>query len=393
MIVHAPYPKAETRVEREAHAAQRRGWSVDVIATRDPGEPEQETGPDGIRIFRMPVRRVRGGSALVVLREYLGFLVLAARKAAGLHGREPYAVVQVHNPPDFLLLAALVPRLRGARVVFDVHDLAPELFALRFAGRPGSSALLETLRLLERLALRFADAVVTVHEPYRRLLLERGVPDEKIVVALNSPEEELIPDPVDDGAASRGGARFRVVYHGTITPHYGLATLVDAAGRIAADVPSLALEIYGAGDALPDLKRQADELGIRDRFTFSDGFLGNREVLERVRGADVGVIANLAVERNKEALPTKLFEYAAMGIPVVSSDLPAIREYFSDDEVRFSEPGDAEALARALAEIAHDPAAARERAERARVRYESYRWNVSGEDYLALLARMAERRG
>ena len=53
--------------------------------------------------------------------------------------RRRYAIVQVHNPPDFLLLAALGPRLLGARMILDVHDLAPDMFNMRFGGRRGAA--------------------------------------------------------------------------------------------------------------------------------------------------------------------------------------------------------------------------------------------------------------
>jgi glycosyltransferase involved in cell wall biosynthesis len=116
--------------------------------------------------------------------------------------------------------------------------------------------------------------------------------------------------------------------------------------------------------------------------------LPHRDVLERVHGASVGVVCNLPIELNQAALPSKLFEYVALGIPVVSADLPAIREYFSPDEVLFFRAGDAHALATALREVATHPEAARMRAAAARRRYEEYRWQANAERYAALLERL-----
>jgi glycosyltransferase involved in cell wall biosynthesis len=385
MVVHGPYPRSETRVEREARAARAHGWDVDVLAMREPDEQAEETGADGVRVFRLPLTRVRSSSPLHVAREYLGFTLLATLKTAKLHRRNHYTVVQIHNPPDFLVAAGVYPRLRGAKIVFDVHDFAPELFELRFAGRRGARTALAILGAVERLALRFADAVVTVHEPYRRGVIARGVPPAKITVALNSPDEQLLPPP----GRTDGGAGFRVVYHGTITPHYGLETLVEAIALVRDDIPELVVEVYGGGDALDDVKARADELGVRALFRFSDGFLASRDVLQRVQGANVGVVANLPVERNKAALPTKLFEYTAMEIPVVSSDLEAVQEYFSGDEVRFFTAGDSTALAEAIRSVAADPGSAAQQAARARARYEEYRWSLSAERYAAMLESLA----
>jgi glycosyltransferase involved in cell wall biosynthesis len=384
MLVHGPYPLGEGRVAREALAAVDAGWQVDVVAMRNPGEPAKEI-VDGVTVFRLPLSHERGSRAIAITREYLGFTALATAKVAALAARRRYGVIHVHNPPDFLMLAALPPRLFGASVVFDVHDLAPELFAMRFRGRTGFGTIDRALRLVERLATLAATAVITVHEPYRRALEARGVPSEKITVVLNSLDERLLPA----AAALAVPNSFRVVYHGTIAPHYGVELLVEAAARSAPDVPNLRLEIYGDGDALPTVRSRVEALDLSDRVHVAGHFLPHREVLERVGSASAGVICNLPIELNKAALPTKLFEYAALGVPIVTADLPAIREHFSPQEVRFFRAASADQLAEALRDVAADPEAAKARASAARRRYEEYRWPVSARRYVALLERLS----
>src|SRR5262245_17913368 len=107
MVVHGPYPIGEPRVTRQARAALEAGFDVDVVATRRPDEPTSEV-VDGVRVFRLPVEHRRGGGILWILREYLGFTLLATLKVARLSARRRYAVVQVHNPPDFLIAAAMI---------------------------------------------------------------------------------------------------------------------------------------------------------------------------------------------------------------------------------------------------------------------------------------------
>ena len=98
--------------------------------------------------------------------------------------------------------------------------------------------------------------------------------------------------------------------------------------------------------------RRRIDLGLESVKTFDGRYLPQREALECVLGASVGVVANLGHPRNHAALPVKLLEYVAMGIPVVTSDLAAIRDYFTEDEVWFYPPGDSEALATGLIEVA-----------------------------------------
>jgi glycosyltransferase involved in cell wall biosynthesis len=389
MLVHGPYPLSEGRVVGEAVAALDAGWQVDIVAMRFPGEPAEEI-VDGITVVRLPLSHAWGTGVLAVAQEYLGFTVLATAKLAALAVRNRYRVIHVHNPPDFLILAALAPRLLGARVVFDVHDFASELFAVRFEGQRGSGAMVRLLQLVERLATRFASAVVTVHDPYRRALELRGVPPDKITVVLNSLDERLLPSASATATAQEG---FRVVYHGTITPQYGVVLLVEAVARVALDVPSVTLEIYGDGDALPQVRARVNELGLSDRVHLSGRFLPHSEVLERIRSASVGVVCNLPIERNEAAVPTKLFEYAVLGVPIATADLIAIREYFSPREVRFFLAGSSDALAEALLEIAEAPAGAKARASAARRRYEDYRWELSARRYVDLLESLSPAGG
>jgi glycosyltransferase involved in cell wall biosynthesis len=378
--VHGPYPVGEPRVARQAQAALRAGYEVDVIAMRQTNEPALED-VEGVRVLRLPIAHRRGASAARVFVEYLGFTALASFTAAALSARRRYAVVQVNNPPDFLIAVALVPKLLGARVAFDVHDLSPDMFGMRFGSARGARAAAAVLLRLERLATRLADVVVTVHEPYRRELEARGVPSGKITVVMNTLDERLLPAPVQRPR----DAGFRVAYHGTVTPHYGVQILLEAVALIAGDIADLRLQIYGEGDAVPALRRRAAELGIGDRMEITDRYLPQREVLRRIRGASVGVVPNLPNPLNRYALSSKLFEYVALGIPVVSADLPTLRAHFSDDEVRFFTAGDARSLAAALLAVHGDPAAAAARVDAARRRYEAYRWSENERRYLAAL--------
>ena len=367
--------------------ALRQGYEVDIVATRQPGEPAEEY-VEGVRVIRLPVAHTMGGGAGRIISEYAAFSLLASAHLARLALKRRYAIVHVHNPPDFLVAAALIPRLLGSRVIFDIHDLSPDMFNMRFDGRRGAGVADRLLRGIERWATRIADGVITVHDGYARELVKRGVPPGKLTVVMNSVDERSLPQPLN---SSNEG--FRVVYHGTVTPPYGLELVVEAVARISSRVPGIQLDVYGTGDAVAAARDRATALGVAERVYFTDRYLPHAEVLDRVQSADVGVIPNLPTQLNRFALSSKLFEYVALGVPVVSADLPTIREHFADDEVRFFRAGDGDALADALHEVASDVAAARARAERALQRYEAYRWPRNAAKYAELLSRITSQAG
>ncbi len=320
-----------------------------------------------------------------MLYEYLMFALLAALMLAPSALRRRYAVVQIHNPPDFLLIAGVLPRLFGSTLLLDVHDLSSHMFGARFSGRL-SVVISRLLVLLERLAGLMADGVITVHEPYRRELINHGIPAEKISVVMNVPDEGVL-EAAEHGKTARNASEFVVAYHGTISGWYGVDLVLDALGALRSEVPTARAMILGDGDARVKLQERALDIGLADHVEFSDGWVAADQALARAASATCGVIPNRPTELNRFALSTKLFEYLALGLPVVVAGLETLTAHFGADEVTFFRPGDAGSLARALIWVAANPQEAAAKTERARERVErEYSWTANRRRYLATLA-------
>jgi glycosyltransferase involved in cell wall biosynthesis len=376
MVVHAHYPLGEPRGEREARAAVEAGWDVHVICLQAEGEPSVET-IDGIHITRLPIAHVRGVGRLRLVAEYAGFALLAAVSVVKVHRRLPINVTYIHAPPDFLIIAALIPRLMGSGVVLDIHDLSPHLYEARFGRGVFAHIAERALRLVELGACAVADRVVTVHAQYRDELILHGVRRGKIGLVMNAPDPavlEQVRSAVHQPAPSQP---FTVAYHGTITDWYGVDLIIEALARLDGRVRGLRGMILGEGDALASAESLARELGLEERIEFSRRYLPHVEALRRVASASCGVIPNRPSPLNRFALSSKLLEYVELGIPVVVARLETLAAHFGPDEVTFFEPGNAESLSDAIAWIAENSQEAREKAERARKRAEAYAWPES----------------
>jgi len=187
-------------------------------------------------------------------------------------------------------------------------------------------------------------------------------------------------------AVDRDGSEFIVAYHGTISGWYGVDLLLDALIELRSEVPSARAIILGDGDARVELQERARRLGLAKYVEFSDGWVEEEQALARAAGASCGVIPNRPTELNRFALSTKLFEYLALGLPVVASGLETLTAHFGSEEVTFFAPGDASSLAQALVWVALHPQEAAVKTERARERIErDYSWTASRERYLATL--------
>lgn len=381
VVVHAYYPLAEPRVERAAHAAAEAGWTVTVVALRAKGESRDEVVHE-VRVRRLPVGHRRGVGFARLLGEYVAFVGLATIEILRLATRGPIDVVHINAPPTFLICAALPARLRRARIVLDIHDLEWHMYAARF--RSESSTIGRGLTAITRMASRLADAVLTVHEPYRSELVKSGVSAEKVTVMMNTPDPRAV---ARAGQARTQPSRdFVIAYHGTLTHWYGVDLVIDAVKRLVPDVPSVRARIIGDGDALPALRVQARELGVAERIEFSGRYLPFEKTLEAVAECSCGVVPNRPSELNRFALSSKLFEYVALGLPAVVADLETLRLHFDETEAVFFRAGDADALAEALRTIAQDPERASARVRAAAKRADAYSWERQRRIYLDLIS-------
>jgi glycosyltransferase involved in cell wall biosynthesis len=351
-----------------------------MVVLRRLGEPAYEE-VNGVRIHRLPVEHHRGGM-LHYLREYAAFCLLAAQKVTALHLKQKFRLVQVDNLPDFLVFSAMVPKLSGARTLLYIADNAPELLVDVHGYRPGHP-LVRMLSLAQRASAAVADHILAPSRATGRVIAQRGVAADKISVVLNCPDDRIFAQrrPRD---RERSPGEFRIVTHGTLTPHYGLLALIDALPLIAAEATGLQVDIYGDGEQRPILEQRARERGVNEHVTFH-GYIPHEEIPDRLCAADAaysGLLSDLF-------MANKTLESVAMGVPLAISRWSSHLDYFPEDSVSYFEPGDPADIARAFLEIYRDPAGARQRAERAADLFdESYDWEAQRAVYLTVTGRL-----
>jgi len=389
MVVHAHYPLGETRVERQAAALIEQGYEVDIICLR--GDDEAAVSVEkGANVYRLPLQRHKGHGSMVQLLEYLAFFVLAFWRLLRLHLQRKYGVVQVHNLPDFLVFAALIPKITGTHVILDIHDLMPEFFASKSDSHM-QSFLVRLLILQEQLSCRFADQVITVTSEWRETLIRRGVPAAKVAVVMNVADARIFHQlPAEQGASSNG--KFKLIYHGTITKRYGVDLMLQAVKQAAERVANIQLTVHGSGEFLEDSVLFASELNLTDIVHFSTNFLPTSDLPKLIRGAHVGIVPNQSNVFTDGILPTKLMEYVALGVPVIAARTPAIQAYFDDTMVQFFEPGNVDDLANCIVSLGHDRKRLNRLAHNADRFNEQYSWDKVAAEYVALVDRLNGRR-
>lgn len=385
MVVHARYPVGEPRVEREADTLIKQGFTVDVICLRHPDEPKFEV-VDGINVYRLPVRRHKDKGVVVQLFEYLSFLFYAFWRLAFPPRR--YQSVQLHGPPDFLVFAALIPRLRGAKVILDIHDLMPEFYMARF--KSDENIFVRILKLQERLACGFAHHVITVTEPWRQTLVRRGVAEAKTSVVMNVPGDrfeqgnELPPPPPDDST------ELRLIYHGNITERYGLDMVAQALPKVLEKAPNLQWIIHGRGDYLPAFEQLLADLGLTDYVKITTHFIPTEELSGFIRSAHVGLVPYRNDVFTDGILPTKMMEYTKVGLPVIAAKTTAIQAYFDDDMAKFFTPENIDELAAAIEDMYTNRAQLTTLRQNLQRFNQTYNWPKQAESYVNTLRTLVE---
>ena len=382
MLAHSYYEE-DPRVRREAEALAAAGHRVDVFALRRPGDPATVT-IDGVVVHQLPVQRHQGARLRVYLREYLSFFARSIVVLTRSHIRHRYALVQVHTLPDFLVFATLPLRLVGVPVILDLHEAMPEFFSARFGARSGGLGV-RLLRLQESLACRFATAIVTVNQALGDRLVGLGVDPRKLTIVPNAPSLVRFSPAAHPSRSFMEDGTLRLVYTGALSPTYELDVAFEAVAKLVEADSDLdvRLDLYGRDFAEVPLPELAERLGIIDRVTFHDR-IAIDAVPAALAATDIGLAPTRRTPFTDYSLSTKVFEYAAMGKPVVASRLPMVVATFADDVVTY-EPGDAGDLARAVRDVVRDTDSRKARVERARARVQGLSWEVEALRYLALV--------
>lgn len=335
LVENNAYPY-DVRVRSEAEALHAAGYEVAVIAPRSAGQPWTED-VGGVRVYRFPAPP-GGGGALGYALEF-GYATLAMLfLAVWVALRRGIDVVHAANPPDTLWLIGALFRLFGGRFVYDVHDLAPEIYLSRHR-TPRRGALYWILRAFERCSFAFADVVIATNESYRNIALQRGGkrPGEVFVVR-NGPR--LAYKPVDPGPPLPGRAAHLIGYVGTIGPQDGLDHWLRAIHEMVFGLQrrDFLAVIIGDGDALPGVQALATELGISPWVRFT-GRLPPQEVRRCLSAADVCVQPDPANPLNDKSTMVKLMEYMALGKPTVAFDLAETR-FSAGEAALYARPND-----------------------------------------------------
>lgn len=381
IVENLPVPP-DYRVWRIAQTLRDAGHRVTVISPATRAFPAGAFEIEGIRVWRhsLPFEARSLWSYPV---EYGWALWHELWLSARLYWRERFDVVHICNPPDLLWIVAMVWKMFGVKVVYDHHDLCPELILAK-SGCTRPEELPVTRRMIYRLTVwlerrshRLADIVLATNESYARITRERhGVAAEKVSVVKTAPRTEELPEA--PAACGRAQGVARIAYVGVMAKQDGVDGLLRAAKILREELRrEFELVLIGDGPERTVLERQAEELGLKESVVFK-GFLPRAEVRRELLQCVMGVTPDPACPMNNASTMLKVLDYMACGLPQVAYDLPEHR-VSAGEAALYAAPGDERGFAVLMAHLLDHPALRRELGEAGRRRMREMVWEKNGE--------------
>jgi glycosyltransferase involved in cell wall biosynthesis len=384
MIVHNYYFD-DARVRSYVEALTSAGHQVDVLCMRSRKRSLIKV-QNGLRIFTIPLSRLdknygnyffEYGLAIILYTVWLLYLFIKNR----------YQVIHIHNMPDFLILTALIPRIFGAKLILDIHDPMPEFYKSKYVHKQNGIGV-KLMLFQEKLSASLAHKLITANPIFRNNLIKRGIRPKKISVINNIPDPKIFKRNIFLRSETVKNGYFRMIYPGTIAPRYGLDTAIRALQFLIKRIDHPRLIIIGSQTKdkyVIELAALAKKLGVSNFVRFIPA-VPLEAIPSHIIQADVGIYAARPDPHMNIAVPGKVIEYAVMGIPIVSTRLKVIEEFFTDSAVLLFEPGNHEQFADCILELYNNPLRRKELVQNAdKIFVSRHDWKKEQKVYFDLL--------
>jgi glycosyltransferase involved in cell wall biosynthesis/peptidoglycan/xylan/chitin deacetylase (PgdA/CDA1 family) len=381
MLVHSIY-ESDNRVRRYAETLARRGDYVDVIALCGGNTPLGVETINGVTVHHIQHRKYNERSKWTFAWRLLRFLITSSICITKRHERLKYDLIHIHNIPDFLVFAAWYPKMTGAKIILDIHDIVPEFFASKFE-TGDRSHYVSWLKIVEKFSARFADQVIVSNHLWYETLLSRSVPAGKCTVILNHVDPAIFYR----RSRTRNDGKFIILFPGSFQWHQGLDIAIEAFSKLKDAVPNAELHLYGTGSTESDLVELAKRLDLNGKVKFCGG-LPLDHIADVIANSDLGVVPKRADSFGNQAYSTKIMEFMSQGVPVVVSRTKIDSYYFDEGVVHFFPSGDSQALADAMLDVIENQTLRKTLVTNGLEYAKANNWDQKKDEYLKLVDSM-----
>ncbi|UCG69063.1 MAG: glycosyltransferase family 4 protein [Thermoplasmata archaeon] len=349
MVVYSYYPM-DQRVRREAETLMENGALVHVICARNENQRNFDKH-NNISVYRIPLEIKRKGGYLEYFLRYFIFLFLSKTFLTGLFMKYKYKVIHIHSIPDYGVFCAFIPKLFGTKVILDLHELSPEVFATKFDISMDSKKVY-IAKVLEKVSVRFADLAISTNHIRKKILMDRTLKKD-VAVIMNLPKSNIFKqrDMTDFIEENNLKGSFIVGYVGGLNPERELDVVIKAIKYVEKKVPNISFIFCGTGEKkyIVSLQNLIADLNLEKKVLFV-GYVPQDDVLSYVAISNVSLCPYKFNPNLDVVLSTKVFEYLLIPKPVIVPNFSAMGKEFKD-LVLFYRSGDYKSLGEKILEV------------------------------------------
>jgi glycosyltransferase involved in cell wall biosynthesis len=381
-ITFSEYPN-DQRIRRYVNALIENGFRVAVICIRDEKNREDEYG-EKIIIKRLKVNKKRGTYTSRVI-EYAVFFAKSIFFSTKFYFKYKINVFHIHTFPDFAVFVPIIPKIFGAKIILDMHELTPEAMMIR-ENYSEKKMIIKSLMLVERASVWFADELITIHNIAGDILSRRNKRNFSYIV--NGIDEKEF-----GGLKKEQNQYFDIVYHGTINPNLNLGVIIDALAVLKEKMKPDEFEkvrflIYGKGPSLDELLDKAKKNGLEEKVIYK-GIVSHEKMLQMLCRAAVTVYPPRRNIYTEICYPIKLTEFINLKIPIIATKYKTLNYFYPDDCLFYIDPENLQDIADKIIFVYRNPEAVKVTASNAFKAYRKVSWEkIMKQRYLDLIFKM-----
>lgn len=383
-LFYEEFPR-DPRVRRYVNALNESGIYCAVICSRKKRDKLFEYW-NGNAVYRIPVAKLRQ-SFVITFLEYLVFTFLSSVLISYLGIKYRFKIVHVHTLPDSLIFAPAFNKLFGARLILDLHEVFPELFIAR-KPKLENSFWVKILKLNERISIKFADELITIHDNAKEIFIERnkGI-ENKIHVIMNGVDPAEFKDSVHEPTG-----KFVIIYNGTINKILNLTMIVEAISGLKnkmeiKDFERIVFRLYGDGPSVGEILVLAETLGVKDNVDYR-GFIPPPEMRKEVLKSNVLILPPLKNIYSDLFYTIKLVEMIYLKIPVIATRLNTYKRYYREESLFYFDSGNLDQLVEKIEEVYYNKELVAKKVNNAYEDYMKVNWEIMKSRYLEIIHKL-----
>lgn len=384
-IITYSYFSKDSRVQRYSESLKKYGFQVNVFSLY-----EIFHVPSSYSFFMFPIKRRRLG-ILWYFIEYFLFLLFCFFYLTLNSFRKRYRIIHVFNMPDFIVLAAMIPKLLGAKIILEIRDRSSNLFQTKFSVDK-NHPLMILLSLLERSSIFFVDKILTANPIFKTILTQKyPLIKNKIEVIYECADQKIFFPKKQDFIYKK--RIINLLYFGTIEERFAIEEIVKSFALVVKKNPRCRLllipKISEEGKYFDSICNIIKKCNLNSYVKVLSP-LPLYKMAKEVQKADIGFVLVKKDPYTDIIHRTKLYEFIACKIPVIATKTKLLTRFFSKEQLVYINDNSLQELSNAILKLSLHTEYRRKLTESAFLYYEKYNWKNEEKKYFQILNQLLQ---